>query len=210
MQRKGIWFVRIERAGCLLSMLTALLSFLAFMFGNPTVGGVLAAVMLCSYLAATLVDPEFADDRRVQFTDAILEELDEGQVGIDLELRPPEAFAPESKEAADHRGLVLKYKQRWLSLEHTSAEDTRIEIEMELSVQEHQAGIEIRDYQVREVMIIRVLTPEEEFELVHDGLKALEIESIQGKLRIALECDDEMTPALGIAALKACKEQLLS
>ncbi|MCB9612407.1 MAG: hypothetical protein H6722_08150 [Sandaracinus sp.] len=135
-----------QRLGCAVTTLGLVAGTLLLALGHYYVMAIVGAVAFVAYFAASALDPELADDRRVRVVRALLDELpidDAAPITLGLELADCEIERPVDKTPIGAGKLRAKYEQRWLELGFLAADGTRVTLEVEVHATIVHDGIAI-------------------------------------------------------------------
>lgn len=149
LQKRGEREALRARIGCALTVLGVLASGVLLYLGHYYALGIEGLVVLLVYHYATSLDPELADDPRLQFAMALMKEFDAhpkvgDEVTFWMELNAYDMEVPDTRETIEAGCVRSTWKQDWLRCTFDWADVERT-LEIRLEAVQEQDGIHVAE-----------------------------------------------------------------
>ncbi|MFT5353294.1 MAG: hypothetical protein ACI9KE_000492 [Polyangiales bacterium] len=159
LQKRGEREALRARIGCALTVIGVLVSGVLLYLGFYYVLGIEGLIVLLVYHYATSLDPELADDPRLQFAVALMKAFDdEPKVGDELnfwmELNAYDMELPDERKAIEAGCVRSMWKQDWFRCTFDWGEQERT-LEIRLEAVQEQDGIHVAESSVTHFLTLR-------------------------------------------------------
>jgi hypothetical protein len=159
LQKRGEREALRARIGCALTVIGVLVSGVLLYLGHYYVLGIEGLIVLLVYHYATSLDPELADDPRLQFAVALMKAFDdEPKVGDELnfwmELNAYDMELPDERKAIEAGCVRSMWKQDWFRCTFDWGEQERT-LEIRLEAVQEQDGIQVAESSVTHFLTLR-------------------------------------------------------
>lgn len=159
LQKRGEREALRARIGCALTVIGVLVSGVLLYLGHYYVLGIEGLVVLLVYHYATSLDPELADDPRLQFAVTLMNAFDtHPKIGDELnfwmELNAYDMEIPDERKAIEAGCVRSMWKQDWFRCTFDWGEDERT-LEIRLEAVQEQDGIQVAESSVTHFLTLR-------------------------------------------------------